>query len=355
MVRWRSYLSCFLLSNVKNTRHVHAFFSLPLRMRGTMKTNLEAGPVFLEGLAEANHSTFLLDMWGVMHDGSSPYEGAIETVSLLKARGKRMVVLSNSSKRRANAAAALSKLGFDPSDFEDVVTSGEVSHGMMSGDPSLEAWPPLADLLREERRKVFVLGSGDGDEEYCASANWTLAPPEEADLILARGTFAVNDGQRVVCKTRDPEEYQTQLEKSLRVAAKRRIPMLVSNPDRVRPSEGFPPMPGAIGDSYERLLGDGSLVKRVGKPFPEVYRLALKGQPPGEAIMVGDSLETDVRGGVDFGCHTLWIIKDGVHAKAVNEAGEGNLRKGVDKVLEDFNRRNRSFLSPAFVAPHFKW
>ena len=73
------------------------------------------------------HNVFLLDMWGVMHDGSNPYAGVVETIRKLKEAGKEMIILSNSSKRQGNSIKMLSTLGFDPSDFSQVITSGEVS------------------------------------------------------------------------------------------------------------------------------------------------------------------------------------------------------------------------------------
>jgi ribonucleotide monophosphatase NagD (HAD superfamily) len=74
-----------------------------------------------------DHDVFLLDMWGVMHNGSQPYKGVLETVKKLKEAGKEMIILSNSSKRTDNSVKMLSKLGFDPIDFAQIITSGEVS------------------------------------------------------------------------------------------------------------------------------------------------------------------------------------------------------------------------------------
>ena len=55
------------------------------------------------------YDTFLLDMWGVMHNGSEPYEGVLEAVKELKRAGKKMIILSNSSKRKENSHKMLKK------------------------------------------------------------------------------------------------------------------------------------------------------------------------------------------------------------------------------------------------------
>ena len=267
-------------------------------MINSMKTDSSTTLTHVDGIKDIanSYSTFLLDMWGVMHDGTNPYEGVIDTVKMLKENGKKLIILSNSSKRKENSIKALKRLGFDPEeDFEKIITSGEVSYRMLSGDPSLQCsnWNVLSDLISSNKKNVFVFGSGDGDEQYCSSCGWTLTSMEDADLILARGTFTINDGSgNIVTKKEDEKEYYDALNEALETAAARKVPMLVSNPDKVRPDKGLPPMPGAIADSYENLLGgDRNIVKRIGKPYPEVYELALQGiSDPSDVIMVGDAL-----------------------------------------------------------------
>ena len=60
----------------------------------------------VEGLCGA-YDTILLDQFGVVHDGKVPYDGAPELVRRLQRAGKRVVVLSNSSKRRRDTIERL--------------------------------------------------------------------------------------------------------------------------------------------------------------------------------------------------------------------------------------------------------
>ena len=55
----------------------------------------------LSGLGEisSDYDGFILDLWGVLHDGSHPFPGAVEALTRLKAAGKRTVVLSNAPRR----------------------------------------------------------------------------------------------------------------------------------------------------------------------------------------------------------------------------------------------------------------
>ena len=160
--------------------------------QSTSNSNSEAGTL-VDGVEHIcdKFDTFLLDMWGVMHDGSRPYDGVLDVVKKLKEHNKNLIILSNSSKRKENSIKMLKKLGFDHNDFDQIITSGEVAYQMLSGQ--LNSWNVLEDLLaKENEKKVSVLGSGDDDEAYCESCGWTLAPVDEANLIIARGTFTVN-------------------------------------------------------------------------------------------------------------------------------------------------------------------
>lgn len=350
-------------SNDRNILQQQVGLENQKRQQDNFFSNLE----FIPGMhaISSSYDTFLLDMWGVMHNGSRPYEGVLDTVRQLHQAGKKLIILSNSSKRIDDAQKVLTKLGFDISAFDQIITSGEISYRMLCGDDTLQCskWDVLTNLIGQDKRKVFVFGSGDGDEEYVESCGWSLAPIEEADLMIARGTFTIQDerGSHLVNKKDDEVEYFRILDETLEAAAKRRVPMLVTNPDRVRPDEGLPPMPGAIGDSYEKWLGGAEndshfLVKRIGKPYGEVYELALSDcQDRKKAVMVGDALETDVMGGTNFQCDTAWIVNDGIHSPFVKEYGDDNFENGVASVLGQFNSEKKQSLRPSFVAKHFQW
>lgn len=318
-----------------------------------------------------HYDIFLLDMWGVLHDGSTPYEGVLDAIRKLKEAGKELIILSNSSKRNNHSVKSLRKLGFQPDDFQQIITSGELAFQMLAGtyNPSL-MWPVLSQLNAggPEMKKVLVLGSGDGDEEYCQSCGWTLASVSEANLILARGTFTIHDGSpNVIEKNHNEAGYEQALSNVLAQAAERKLPMLVSNPDKIRPDKDRPPMPGSIGDAYERALGGGAeaenLVKRVGKPFRDVYDVALSDVGDmnlSRVCMVGDALETDVTGGSAVGIATIWTVRDGIHGPDIDEKGIGSLSVGAMKVLDAFNNNGATYakgrqLRPTTVVPHFRW
>jgi len=327
-----------------------------------------------------SYDVFLLDMWGVMHNGSSPYPGVFETIQQLKKHNKRLVILSNSSRRMENSLRMLNKLGFDPNDFDLVITSGEVAHQMLSSTTDFtgvnglkltgyKPWSALDDIRKRDCHKVFCFGSGDGDQVYCESCGWTLAPLNQASLIVARGTFTIDDGTGdVISKDFDPNAYDRALTEKLQEAAKLKLPMIVTNPDKIRPDEGLPPMPGKIGDLYEAALAEVGqselLVKRIGKPFSDVYDIALSSVDPSRAIMIGDALETDITGGSANGISTVWVVRDGIHGPDVIEEGGGSdiesMKRGAESVLASFNAKEGTYAQgrpqfPTYLLPNFHW
>jgi hypothetical protein len=60
----------------------------------------------------SNYDAIVFDQWGVLHDGSAPYAGAVDCLEKLATCGVRMAVLSNSGKRSAPNAARIADMGF---------------------------------------------------------------------------------------------------------------------------------------------------------------------------------------------------------------------------------------------------
>lgn len=69
-------------------------------------------------------------------------------------------------------------------------------------------------------------------------------------------------------------------------------------------------LPGA--GSIAALIEKATQVKPVviGKPSPIIMNFALEkiGLIPGEVCVIGDNLNTDIRGGRDTGCHTALVL-----------------------------------------------
>ena len=122
-----------------------------------------------------SYDCLLLDQFGVIHDGTTAYDGAVSAVAELQRRGKKIVIISNSSRRRGDTVARLRQMGFAISD-DDVVTSGDlVFEGLLAEHAGLMATLPPAPAV------VDVVGSGGGGGAAVAEP----ALLAESELIAA--------------------------------------------------------------------------------------------------------------------------------------------------------------------------
>ena len=72
-----------------------------------------------------DYDNFIIDQWGVMHDGAFGYDHALNTINILNSNNKNLFIISNSSKRSKSSIDRLPKLGFKKKSFINTVTSGE--------------------------------------------------------------------------------------------------------------------------------------------------------------------------------------------------------------------------------------
>jgi len=77
----------------------------------------------------SRYDGFLVDQWGVMHDGQHAIKEAPECIAALGTiHNKKMVILSNSPSTEADTLEALRPMGFDPAHFQGgAITSGDLA------------------------------------------------------------------------------------------------------------------------------------------------------------------------------------------------------------------------------------
>jgi len=295
---------------------------------------------------------------------SQAYDKAVECIDMLAAKGKMIVLLSNSSRRKGNSMKKLASMGFNSDAIIDLVTSGEMGwRGLAT--PEAKRSAPFNEL---QGNKVFVFGNGEEDEEYIESAGLKFAEIEDADFILARGMFTMHDSEDVLYREGDKKcsYWENEATRSLQIASQMQTPMLVTNPDFVRPDGNDSPMPGKLASSYELILASGYCAKRrvfyVGKPHSLVYDEAQRllaeangGLPIDKSRIcgIGDSLLHDIEGARRAGIDSIFIA-NGIHAQAL---GMQQGVPGQDVKLEDVNALCKEMMArtPTHVVPHFQW
>ncbi|GAB2217974.1 hypothetical protein Droror1_Dr00001189 [Drosera rotundifolia] len=293
----------------------------------------------IQQLAESRRfKAWLLDQFGVLHDGKQPYPAAILTLEKLAKTGAKMVIISNSSRRSSVTADKMRSLGFDPSLFLGAITSGELTHQYLKRRD--DAW--FAALGRS---CIHMTWSDRGAISLEGLDLKVVENVEEADFVLAHGTEAVGlpSGLSISKKIED-------LEKILEQCAARRIPMVVANPDFVTvEARALRVMPGTLAAKYEQLGGE---VKWMGKPGEIIYQsaLAMAGVSASDCIAVGDSLHHDIKGAITARIPSLFIT-GGIHAA---ELGLGAFGEVADEsAVRALALKHEA--TPSYSMPAFTW
>ncbi|WP_449686966.1 TIGR01459 family HAD-type hydrolase [Aerophototrophica crusticola] len=193
---------------------------------------------------------FILDLWGVVHDGVAPYPGVPECLAALKARGKKICLLSNAPRRVAAAKAKLDGMGLDAGLYDFLYTSGEASFEALRDPP--DAWHAALGP------RLFHIGPPRDNDVYDSlPGRVRVDTPDQADFVVNTGID-------------DFDETLADYEPVLQACAARRLPMLCANPDLVVVvGTKMVICAGELARRYEEL---GGSVAWHGKPFPSVYR-----------------------------------------------------------------------------------
>lgn len=252
----------------------------------------------ISGLSEiaAQYDGFVLDVWGVVHQGGPAYPEVIDCLERLAGLGRPVVFLSNAPRRAFLVERLLESKGVPAALHRGVVSSGEVARAALEArrDQALAALGP----------RYFLIGTGREDDLLDGLDYRPADDPAGADFVLAIGL----DGRRPTVAHH---------EAALAAAARRGLPMVCVNPDLVVVRLGTRELcAGALAVRYKEL---GGVVHYFGKPYASAYppALATLGLTLRHRVLaVGDGLETDIKGGRAAGLSTL-LVTGGILADAL--------------------------------------
>ena len=121
-----------------------------------------------------NYDTFVIDLWGVMHNGIKLNSKAVEVIDHLEKNSKKVVFLSNAPRPSSKVISFLIKMNMDKKFLKNVMTSGEAAMHAINqnkyGKSFFHLGPP---------RDISVFEKVKGDKTEI----------ENCDFILCTGLF----------------------------------------------------------------------------------------------------------------------------------------------------------------------
>ncbi len=264
------------------------------------------------------YENYIIDQWGVMHDGSTGYKNAIEAIDYLVSKNKNLFIISNSSKRQKSSEARLPELGFKKESFINILTSGEM------------IWQTIKkkySKLDDEIKCYHIFDNSKEDGLFFREGlNLSFVDKiEEADFILACTPFS----------NMQPIDYVPMLDK----AVDKNLIMYCANPDfetieKNNTQNSF--CMGAIAEIYKKMGGN---IIIQGKPEKDIYVETTKSIKinKSKTVAIGDSIFHDIKGANNFFIDSI-LVKSGIHKdlKTINILCK-NHRISPTYLIDDFS------------------
>lgn len=245
---------------------------------------------------------YVFDIYGVLWNGKSVISGADKTLEELKKAGKKVLIMSNGTALSTKIEESYGKRGFIKGvHYDRIVSSGDAYH---------------AYVLKDKRLLKFYQFGRPSKALFEDSQYIELAKPEDADFVYA-GVPQIFDGEI----WRDYLTIEPFADELLSLIKMNKTLVCV-NPD-LKAFENQYDEPvirqGSVAKFYVENGGD---VEYWGKPYGNIYDYALRNElmPRDRMLMIGDTLQTDILGGKNYGMKTV-LVRRGISELNMREAG----------------------------------
>lgn len=220
---------------------------------------------------------YLIDMDGVIYRGSEPIPGAAEFIRYLQEDNIPYLFLTNNS-------------SYTPLDVTVKLRKFEID------------CPPENVYTSAQATAEFVTRQKPGCTAYVIGEGGLLSALNEAGCAISRDhpDFVIV-GEGRVLNFEMAEHAHRCIESGARLVS--------TNSDTWCPTDSGPrPGCGALAALLESATGRQAY--HVGKPNPFMMRAARKrlGLRTDEVTMIGDTMETDIRGATDLGYHSILVL-----------------------------------------------
>jgi HAD superfamily hydrolase (TIGR01459 family) len=246
----------------------------------------------LNHLAEIYNSydTFIVDLWGVMHNGVKLNPKAIDAIDHLIKNKKKVVFLSNAPRPSSEVKKFLRKINMEEQYLKNILTSGEAA--MMA-------------LQEHKYGKYFYHLGPERDSSVFFNIRKNNTTLNKCNFILCTGLFDNYENDISYYK----ELLKDYTDKKL----------VCTNPDlTVHRGEVEEYCAGSIASLFESI---GGQVIYFGKPYKEIYRMCFTDNEKKKTIAIGDNLNTDIRGANNMNIDCIFI-SNGVHRAEFKDESE---------------------------------
>ena len=244
----------------------------------------------LNHLAEIyqKYDTYIIDLWGVIHNGVKLNPKAVEAVKNLIRGKKKVVFLSNAPRPSIEVKKFLKELKMEDQYLQNIMTSGEAA---------------MLALQKESYGKFFYHLGPERDSSVFFKIKENKTTLEKCNFILCTGLFENHE--------QDLNYYKDLLK---RQTSKK---LICTNPDlTVHRGEVEEYCAGSIAKIFEMLGGE---TVYFGKPYKEIYKMCFGREE--KVIAIGDNLNTDIKGANSMKIDSIFI-SNGVHRSEFKQESE---------------------------------
>ena len=237
-----------------------------------------------------HYDVFLIDLWGVIHNGIAAFDNVIPVLQSLKQKKKMVFFITNAPRRSFVISQQLEDFGIEQKLYDKIISSGELT------------WLSIKE--KYQKKNCLIIGP-PRDFHLIEGLDISVVDKDSnVDIILNTGPWGEDDSL----------ENYTDLLDSL---AKKKSHMICSNPDKtVVRGENFMICAGLLAEYYEKI---GGKVEYYGKPYKEIYEHCFNffEKKNTRVLAIGDSLENDIKGANALNFDSL-LITDGIHREVNN-------------------------------------